>query len=123
MSGKERRTRKSDQHFVALIAAGWNIRNAAKECKVSEATGHRWLSDPAVESRVLQLRSAMFDAATGRLAANLNAATDTLIALLDPEHPPRVRLNAARAIVESACNLRQLSEFEARLAALENAGQ
>jgi hypothetical protein len=49
----------------------------------------------------------------------------TLLTLQQPTTPPAVRLGAARSVLEIGIRLREVAEFEQRLAALEErvAGQ
>lgn len=104
------------------LAAGATVRDAA--AAVSERTAHRRLSDPAFKARVRGLRSAMVDAAVGRLANAMGEAAGTLHKLLsDPD--PHVRFKAAVKVLELGSNLaavddlaRQVEELRGILADL-----
>lgn len=110
--------RKGDGALLAELAAGADVRTAAKRARVSESTAHRRLNDPAFRRELAAARAAMVDAATGGLAAAATAAVQTLRLLLDAEGES-VRLGAARSIIEMGAKLREVSELAERIAALE----
>ena len=83
-----------------------------------------------VESKSLKLYLASFrnhgafhEACTMRIAGALVAATSeamrTLVELMKSSMPANTRLGAARTVIESAMKLREFTELEERLAALE----
>ena len=55
------------------------------------------------------------------MGAATGQAIDTLVALLDADQPPSVRLGADRAVLDSALRWREFEEIEPRLAGLEAA--
>jgi hypothetical protein len=56
---------------------------------------------------------------TGMLTAAGMEASKTLVALLDPSNPASVRRSAAQNILELGLKLRESTEIEERIAALE----
>lgn len=110
--------RRLDPQVIVALAAGTEIAQIAKELPVSERTIYRRLRDPDFRRRVSQFRDRMTFEAAGRLAAATGAAVETLTALL-ADSEPRVRLCAAKTILEQAIKQRELNEFGERLATLE----
>ena len=70
---------------------------------------------PELESFVAEL----VQRACGLLTAGSLEAVRALVELLRPDSPPNARLGAARATLEIGQKLREATEFEARLRALE----
>jgi len=68
---------------------------------------------------VAEERAALRRETADRLAEAATAAVTTLVALLDAETPPAVRLGAARSILEFALR-HQAIDLEDRLTDLEN---
>src|SRR5262249_46637746 len=85
---------------------------------VSERSAHRRLADAAFARRVTELRGEMVSRAVGRMARGMTSAANTLLALLGAADE-RVRLGAARAVLELGGKMREATELEARLLALE----
>jgi hypothetical protein len=101
------------------IACGKNVKAAAEATGVGERTLHRWLrKDPLFQQRVDELREELFDKAAGRLSDMSVDAAETLGELLKSSDE-KIRLQAARLIIENACTLRQSTEFSNRLGAME----
>jgi hypothetical protein len=114
------KTCRADDLLALALAAGRDVAEAAAAAGVSERTAYRRLADPAFKRRVAELRAGMVDRASGRLADGMADAAAALRDLLG--HPDgRVRLGAARAMLEAGVRVREAAELEARLAALENA--
>ncbi|HJZ90607.1 MAG TPA: hypothetical protein VKE40_07010 [Gemmataceae bacterium] len=78
-----------------------------------------WSSgSPKAQKGIRRYRNEITSTALGRLNAGLLAAADTLVDLLKAESE-QTRLGAARTILESVLRLREVTEFEERLRALE----
>ena len=111
--------------FVAALAGGRSVRDAARQADISERTAYRRLADPAFRRAVQDARSRIVAEATGRLAALSTAAAEALGRLLRAKSE-NVRLSAARAVLELQGRLRETEELEQRIAELEalsNAGK
>jgi hypothetical protein len=80
----------------------------------------KWLADASFAQRVDELRAQMVEATMGRLTKNMSNAARTLSRLLR-DKDSRVRLGAAKAILESASKLRESVVLEQRVKALEAA--
>jgi transposase len=110
--------RRLDPRLIVALAAGTEVRQIAKDLAVSERTIYRRLKNQAFRQRISQFRDRMTYQAVGRLAAASGAAVNTLVALLS-DADPRVRLCAAKTILEQGIKQRDLNEFGERLATLE----
>jgi AcrR family transcriptional regulator len=112
--------RKNANESLALaLAAGATVQAAARRAGVSERTAYRRLADPDFCGQVNQARAELVRQATGQLVAAATDAAATLQELLCANQPPRIRLGAARAILELGVRLREEGELEERLRRLE----
>ena len=114
------RLRGATAAFVAEVAAGTPICEAAHRAGMSERTGRRRMEDPEVRAHVRAARDRLLDVHLGRLTRLTDAALDTLTDLLACKNDP-VRLGAARAVLEHRMRLEQQQDLSARVAALEQA--
>jgi hypothetical protein len=111
--------RKADDTLAVSLAAGQTLREAAKAAGVSERTAtNRW-AEPGFKARVCTLRAEAVSRALGRLSETMTTAADTLAALLS-DQDARVRLGAARAVIELGVRLREGVELEQRITELES---
>lgn len=113
---------KGEAALIVALAGGATIRDAARRASIGERTVYRRLDEPDFRQQVQAARADMVAQAVGKLADAATKAVDTLSALLDGDSES-VRLGAARAILEIGTKLRDATEFEARLAALEATAQ
>ncbi|MBY0524516.1 MAG: hypothetical protein K2R98_14020 [Gemmataceae bacterium] len=91
---------KQDGVALALVG-GASIRKAAADCRVGERTIYRWQATlPAFETRIRDLRSAMFSEALGRLASAQVQAAEVLVDLLKSDNE-----NVRRQTSRDLCNL------------------
>ena len=105
--------------LAAHVAAGSTVRAAAESCGCSERQGYRVSATPGFRSRVAEIRSEMTSAAVGQLSAAVSAAVTTIRKLLGEDYEPTVRLNAAKAILNTLGPLSELGELRQRSDALE----
>ena len=108
----------ADNALAVALASGMTVAAAAHVAGVSERTAHRRLADAAFARRVTEIRGEMVSRAVGRMTRGMTAAANTLLALLEAADE-RVRLGAAKAVLELGVKLREATELEARLLALE----
>jgi transposase-like protein len=107
------------QEAVALaLASGRTVAEVVTTCGSSERTIRRWLAQDDFRRQVAELRAEMLRRALGKLADAAVEAVDTLRGLLSAEGES-ARLGAARVILEQGVKLRESTDLEARLAALE----
>jgi hypothetical protein len=122
MAGNGRPRRGADEALALALATGATVRDAASTAGIGERTAHRRLDDPAFHKRVSELRAALIDAAAGKVATAMTAAAHTLEGLLAAESET-VRLAAAKALIELGVKLRDSTDHEQRLKALEHLGE
>lgn len=119
-----RRGRKrADEAFLAAIACGASIDNAAAKAGFSKRTGFRRLQDPDFRKRLAELKADTVRRGAAMLTAATLEAIKTLLDLQSPSAPAATRLGAARTIIELGVRLRESNDIEERLAALEKEHQ
>ena len=104
--------------LILALARGNTIRAAAKMSGYSERQAHRLASDPAIKANVAAVRSGLISQAVGMLAATSADAAKAMGKLLT-DKSATVRLAASKAVLETAVKLRDATEIEERLTALE----
>jgi hypothetical protein len=115
-------TNAKREQVAAAIASGSSMRQAAAASGVTVRSIYNWLREPAFVARVEELRSSIVETAMGRMISNLTRAASELRRLLRDEDA-RVRLGAAKTVLEGAVRLREYAALEARMRALEEAAR
>ena len=111
--------RKNADEIIALsIASGMTSGEAAKVAKVSERTVASRLNDAGFNKLVRKHRRTMTDRAVGMLSEGMTQSAQVLIAALKSENE-RVRIKAARDVIELRLKVADLSRLQDRLADLE----
>ena len=113
------RVRKGEAKFIAALAAGQTVRDAAKDAGLSERTAYRRLENVEFRRRVKEVQAEMIARAARMLAA---AATDAVVVLRELSGSAQretVKLAASRTILELVHKLRESAEIEFRLCELE----
>ena len=113
-----RRRQPGDELLLSALAAGGPIEQAAQAAGVSVRTVYRRLADPGFRSRLGAARDELIVSAIGALATIAAEAITTLHSLLSCEEA-RVRLGAAKAILDHTLRLREALLLEQRVASLE----
>jgi hypothetical protein len=108
----------ADEVLIAHLAGGATVAAAAELCEVSVRTVARRLADPDFRKRLAEARATMLRRALGHLSQGAAEASVTLRKLLRSDDA-KVRLGAARSILESVGKLQESVDLEDRLAALE----
>jgi len=111
---------RNREPFTLALAGGERLTAAARAAGIGLTTAKRWQHDPAVRASVAAVRGRMVDEAVGRLAALAGKACDTLEGSLAADEGS-VKLRAALGILDRLIALRDASELEGRIAALEEA--
>jgi hypothetical protein len=101
------------------LASGATVEAAASKAGVSPATVYRRLKDPAFQQELQQFRAEMVERWASALTTAGGEAVMCLVKLLKEPVPPAVRLGAARAVLELGARMRETTELERRLVALE----
>jgi hypothetical protein len=101
------------------LACGATVEAAARQAGVSESTAHRRLAEAEFRRELQALRADMVQRTAGALTAAATEAVRTLLELLRSSTPFAVRLGAARSVLEIGLRLREVTDLEERLSALE----
>jgi hypothetical protein len=110
--------KKGDEALLVALASGQSVPRAAQKAGVSQRTAYRRLRDPAFKARVTKARADMVERALGHLAAGTTEAAVALRQLLR-HADAKVRLGAAKAILDSEMKLRAEVDLARRIEALE----
>ena len=113
------RKRKPDLGLILALACGASPESAAQKTGLSVRTVYRRLSEPAFQQQVSEVRADMVRRSAGLLTAAGLSAIKTFTLLLESAKSESVRLGAARAVIELGQKLRDTTDFEERLAAVE----
>jgi hypothetical protein len=108
-----------DEALLTALACGASAEHAAEKAQASPRTVYRRLKDPGFQEKLRGLRFSMVQRTSGMLTAASLEAVKTLLALQGPASPPGVRYSAARAILELGLRVREATDLEERIAALE----
>jgi hypothetical protein len=108
----------ADAALVVHLASGVSPAGAAKLAGVSEATCYRRLADPAFRQRVETARSSFWERALGILSKGAAESATVLRRLLRSEDG-RIKLQAAKVLLDQGIKVRDQVDIEQRLAALE----
>ena len=111
---------RRDQTLIVALASGASHRSAAESAGCAAKTVQRRLSDPEFRRSLNEARGRLFEQALGRAASHAIRAADVLAEVMDDrENPPRVRVSAAKALLDSASRYREVQEFDHRITELE----
>ena len=119
----EKLSRKQEDAIAALLTYG-TVRDAARACKVGEATLFRWLQIPSFHERYTIARREVLQAALTMLQSAGRAAVAALARNLKCG-VPAVEVSAARVILDTAIRAHELEDVTQRIERLEQtlAGQ
>jgi hypothetical protein len=115
----QRGRRTTDDVLLAALACGATWEAAAQKAGVSKATVQRRLKNPEFCQRLQDIGTDTVKRATATLTTCMTEAIKTLLMLTATSIPHAVRLGAARSILDIAVKLREVTDLEERLAALE----
>jgi transposase len=108
-----------DTELVGHLAAGLSPAHAAKRAGVSRATVYRRLADPAFRQRVEEARAELWKRAAAVLSKSAVEGAVVLRRLLRSADE-KVKLQAAKIVLEQGVRVRDHVELAQRLAALED---
>jgi transposase len=114
-------TERKKAVFEAALMEGLSVKDAGARAGIKESTCYRYLNEGSRE-RVNQATAEAVEAAARQLSAKMSRAADTLIDLLDADSDT-ARLGAAREIFDTTAKLREQSDLEARVIALEQSAR
>ena len=115
--------RKKEEAIAALLSQR-NVEEAARVAGIGTRTLLRWMKLPEFQVAYREARRAAFGQAVARLQQGASAAATTLLkTMIDPNTPASVRVRAADSVMNQATKAIEIEDIEARVAALERAGQ
>ena len=110
---------RGDEQLIAALTAGATKQSAAVHAGVSLSTVHRRLADPDFCRELKAFRSDIVQRTAGALTSAGLEFVKTLVRLAAAATHPATQLGAARAGLEIGMKLREQTDLEQRLAALE----
>jgi hypothetical protein len=116
MPGGSKKT--ADAALVVHLASGVSPAGAAKLAGVSEATCYRRLADPDFRQRVEAARATFWERTLGILSKGAAESATVLRKLLRSDDG-RIKLQAAKILIEQGCRVRDQVDIAQRIAALE----
>ena len=108
------------ESIAVLVAAGSSIKAASETAGCSLQTAYNISATPEFRQRVSEIRAQLTTEAVGRLTSAATQAVDTLMELLTAEHEPNIRLNAAKAILNTVAPFSEHCELRERIAKIES---
>jgi hypothetical protein len=118
MSEEEIPLSQHDQLAMA-IAQGKSIAGWARQNGVPRRTAQRWATEPDVRRQVEDWRRCVLDRALGYMAGRSMWAVRGITGLGDKAKSESVQLRARRAILQDQIAVSKFSNFEYRMAELE----
>ncbi|MBM4425001.1 MAG: hypothetical protein FJ030_16740 [Chloroflexi bacterium] len=107
---------------IASLLKETDVSSAAKAAGIGERTLHRWLRDADFQRELKAAEGRAIDTAVRRLADLTGTAVEKLRdAMTAKDAPLSAQVRAADIVLSRLLELRQLSDFESRLAAIEDA--
>ena len=111
-----------DDALVVNLARGFSVKQAAATAGCSARTVSRRMADPDFRKRVQDARTEMLDSTLGRLLSATTDAVLTLHTLAKPTNnnaPDKVKIAAARAVIDLYVRIKDVADLETRLSAIE----
>jgi len=106
--------------MLSALLTNPTVREAALVSGVPEQTLYGWLRKPDFMDEYKQRKRQVVAEASDYLQSQINAATQIITSIMnDTDTPPQVRLNAAKAIVETGYKIVEQAEIITRIEALE----
>jgi len=108
-----------DSQLIAALSTGMGQTAAAKACGVSRSTVNRRLGEERFQVRLAQARAEALEIVLGKFTALMEQATKAVEEALSGEAPIRVRLSAAKLLLDVRAQLAESVDRDRRLAAIE----
>ncbi|MDB5310612.1 MAG: hypothetical protein JWO38_4814 [Gemmataceae bacterium] len=108
----------ADEMLAEALATGKTVVEAARAAGVSERTAYRRMKEPAIRTRINEVRGAILSTAYSRLNDGLLSACDHLNQLVGHDNP-HVQIRAAKTVIQMTLKVREDVDFGERLFRLE----
>ena len=105
--------------LAVAVAVGDTIKDAAEKVGIPLSTAYHTSCLEVFKQRVTALRSEATQQALGQMTDGLVSAVATIKALMAETNEPKVRLDAAKAMLANHAALANVAEFRERLEKLE----
>lgn len=117
----EKKLTSKQRKAIPIILAAPSITEGCREAGISREAFYGWQRNPVFMEEWTRQQNEAIEGAIHTLKASLTDAVTTLTALLkaDGSMGEGTRLKASLAILESVFKVKELEEFEKRLAILE----
>lgn len=110
--------------FITKLLTEPNVRAAAKEAGISEATAYRWQRDPAFQQVYKEAKRTAVEQAMSQLQWASSRAVSTLCNIMnDNTAPAGSRVTAARTVMDTSFKSVAADDMDARIASLEQSGE
>jgi hypothetical protein len=110
--------REKMQDIVLAVLSHKTVKGAAQSLQISPATLYRKQQTDLYQEEMAKARNIMINSILGRLAENLEAATDKLVELAKTGND-YVALAASKEIINLTIQLQQIENLNTRLKELE----
>jgi hypothetical protein len=112
-------SKRADTLILAALVCGVSAEGAAAKAGVNARTVRRRLRDPAFVRKLNRMRTDVQMRTADQLNVSNSEAVRTMVLLMQPSHPPGVRLHAARSVIELGLKVRETADLSLRLSELE----
>lgn len=122
MSKKVTEKKITPRQVIALnsLLSGGTVPSAAAAAGVTGKTVYKWLGRAEFQAELNRAQSEAMDQLSRALVSlGLDAADTLAVAMRDESNPPSIRIRAADIIISRIAVIKDLVDFENRLAALE----
>src|SRR5262245_8707319 len=110
---------RANDVLLAALACGASKQAAAQQAGVSVSTVYRRLDDAAFQRQLKEFRADVVERTSAALTAAGLEFVKTLVSVAGSTAPPATCVAAARAGLELGMKVREATDLEQRLAALE----
>lgn len=104
---------------ISYLITGHSITDTAQKLNLSRKTISSWVNSPAFQAELRQAESELMAELNRQLLGVGKQAVDTLAGVLDSPESQALAIRAADSVLGKLLAIRQLTELEQRLAALE----
>ena len=107
---------------IEVLLTGGNITQAAEAAGVTRAAVYRWQELPQVKTAMAEAQNSALQRISRALVYQGDTAVKVLNeAMTNPEMPAALRIRAADIIISRIIDIKEMIDFEGRLAELEKA--
>jgi hypothetical protein len=110
---------RANDVLLAALACGASKQAAAQQAGVSVSTVYRRLADAEFRRHLKEFRADVVERTSAALTAAGLEFVKTLVTVAGSNAPPATRVAAARAGLELGMKVREATDLEERMAALE----